>query len=167
MDDFDLSENFTFYELTKTSHKQFQKENRIVSEQEIEKLYELAKLLEFVRLIVGKPVVVHSGRRCKALNDFIGSKDTSQHLKCEAADFSILGMSNIEAFVKIQTAALNSKIRFGQLIHERTKRSYGVADWLHISLGYPYVEKEKIGQVLTMRNGLYELVRTINKDPVA
>lgn len=167
MEDFNLSENFTFYELTKTSHKQFLEENRKVSVQEVEKLTSLAGLLETVRAIVDKPIIVHSGRRCKPLNDFIGSTDRSQHLKCEAADFSILGMNNNEAFAKIQTAALNSKIRFGQLIHERTKRSYGVTDWLHISLGYPFVLKEKSGQVLTMRNGLYEMVRTINRDAVA
>lgn len=165
MDDFKLTEHFSFFELTATVNPTVQKENRTLNNVQMEKLAKVADLLEAVRLIVNLPISVHSGYRCKKLNDLVGSTDKSQHLLCEAADFSVTGMPNTEAFAKIQQAALNGRLQFGQLIHERAKRSYGVSDWLHISLGAPY--REKNGQVLTMRNGLYELVRTISKTSVS
>lgn len=161
MEDRNLTEHFTLYELTKTNFPDLVRENRDVSPAEFDKLIQVAELLEKIRSMLSLPIVVHSGRRCLKLNERLGSSVKSQHIRCEAVDFSVTGMPNTEVFAKIQTAALNGKIKFGQLIHERAKRSYGVADWLHISLGAPFREKEKSGQVLTMRNGVYELVRTI------
>lgn len=55
-------------------------------------LIRTAQGLERIRSLVGKPLRVNSGYRSKAVNDAVGSKDTSQHLKGEAADIVCPGM---------------------------------------------------------------------------
>jgi hypothetical protein len=61
MDDFKLTEHFSFYELTATVNPTVQKENRNLNDVQMEKLAKVADLLESVRLIVGLPIAVHSG----------------------------------------------------------------------------------------------------------
>lgn len=156
-----LSEHFSLYELTRTDHAEFLERNRIVSDQQILKLKFLATLLEQVRTILAAPLSVHSGYRCIDLNRAIGSGDSSQHPKCEAADFSPKGVVLLDAFKTIVKAAKHNEIKFGQLIYEKAGRSYGAAEWIHISLGDPYRAASQCGQVLTMVDGKYELIDTV------
>ena len=83
----------------------------------------LAQLLEQVRKVVGRPITVTSGYRCKALNDAVGSKDTSQHLLGCAADIKALNMTPDELVKRI----INSDIQYDQLIRE-------FDSWVHISV---------------------------------
>ena len=53
-------------------------------------------VLEPVRIHWAKPVVVNSGFRALRVNRAIGSRDSSQHAKGEAADIEIPGISNQE-----------------------------------------------------------------------
>ena len=172
-EDFHLSDSFMFSELTKTSNTAFQIVNRTVTDEQIMKLKFVANLLQQCRLIIGKiynkpsyPIDVHSGYRCPELNgSTIGSSKTSQHMLCEAADWSPVDHDTIDqltlCFNAIRESARKNEIKFGQLIIETAKRDYGVVYWLHISLGYPYRPIEKCGQVLHMINGIYTLVETI------
>jgi len=83
-----LTPNFTLYELTRTDRLDFVEKNREVTEDQIKKLAEMARLLEHIRFILDCPIIVHSAYRCPELNDAIGSSEKSQHLRCEATDFT-------------------------------------------------------------------------------
>lgn len=156
-----LSEHFSLYELTQTSHSELQDENRILDNQQIVKGKMLAGLMEQVRAILTVPILVHSAWRCLKLNRVIGSSDISQHAKFEACDFSAKGMDLAQAFKLLRQAAHEGKIKFGQLIFEKASRSYGTTEWIHISMAEPYRDKERCGQVLTMNDGKYEIIETV------
>jgi uncharacterized protein YcbK (DUF882 family) len=53
----------------------------------------LVQKLELVRQEYGKPMRINSGIRCLEHNRKIGSKDTSSHIKCVAADVGCTDMS--------------------------------------------------------------------------
>ncbi len=50
-------------------------------------------LLEQVRTLLNKPIMINSGFRSKPVNDSVGSKDTSQHRIGCAADIRVPGMT--------------------------------------------------------------------------
>ena len=163
VDDQKLSDNFSLYELTQTSHLEFQEMNRKIDDLQIGKLRNLALLLENVRIFLGVPLVVSSGYRCPALNSAVGSGMTSQHLLCEAADVVPKGMAVDEAFKKLRQCVKDRKLEIGQLIFEKANRGYAT-EWCHISLGAPYRVPEKCGQVLTMIDGNYTLLEQVTQD---
>ena len=165
-DDTQLSPHFSLYDLTKTSHIDLQAENRHVTHEEQQKLVLVAVLLEQCRAILGCGLDIHSGRRYLGLNKRVGGSDRSQHLKCEAADFSPAGPDTEEsittAWQKIATAARQESIAFGQLIVESDSRGReGRAYWVHISLGAPYRVAERCGEVLSMSDGKYTMISQI------
>lgn len=161
--DLQLSEHFTLFELTKTNRSEFQACNRKVSEGQVNKLRNVAVLLELCRSSLDAPIIVHSGYRCPDLNRAVGSSDRSQHLLCEAVDFSVKGLDVEHAFRILRADAHNGRLPFGQLIFEKAARAYGLAEWLHISLGIPYRIASKSGQVLTMNEGKYHLMEVIKQ----
>lgn len=155
-----LTENFTLYELTKTAYSDLQEQNRTLNDEQIIKLQKVAELLEEVRLILGYPLVITSGYRCPELNRKIGSSLRSQHLLCESADFIPHGIVIDEAFRRLRHEGKDQNIHFGQLIWEKMERE-GKKEWIHISVGVPYREKERCGQILTMIDGNYNLIETV------
>ena len=164
--DSQLSPHFTFFALTRTSHSDLQEENRHVTYEEEQKLGQVANLLETCRVILGCDLDVHSGRRYLELNKRVGGSERSQHLKCEAVDFSPAGPDTEEsvtdAWQKLATAARAGKILFGQLIVESDGRGReGRVFWIHISLGVPYRVKERCGEVLSMKDGKYTVIAQI------
>lgn len=161
VDDRKLTEHFSIYELTRTNHADLQAENRILTSLQMEKLASLAKLLEQVRAILGTSITINSGYRCYALNQRVGSHSSSQHLRSEAADFVPQGVDLQTAFSLLRTAADSGKLAFGQLIYEKAERAYGTSEWLHISLGAPYRDASKSGEVLTMKDGAYHLIEQV------
>lgn len=166
MDDFKLTDHFSFFELTKTSNAALQDRNREAALAVKEKLAEVAELLELVRERVGQPIQVHSAFRSAELNAATsGSSSTSQHTKGEAVDFSAQGQQDegsIDSlFQTVQSLFEREQICFGQLIKESAARDYGRAYWLHMSLGAPHREIARCGQVMTMLDGAYTLVKTV------
>ena len=159
-----LTPHISLLEMTRTDHADLQEENRRVTDDEVARLTDTARLVEVCREILGTAIDVHSGKRGAALNARVGGSDKSQHLRCEACDFSPAGPDteqSIEAaFTLLWEAARGGKLRgFGQLIVEnqatgRERRSY----WLHISLGSPHRNPARCGEVLRMVNGNYSLV---------
>ena len=114
-----LSPHFTLAELTYTDHRQF---DNTPTQIEISNLQRLAQFLEIVKATLGgKPVIITSGYRSKAVNDAVGSKDTSHHRLGLAADFRVPGMAP-DAVVR---ALLN--LPFDQVIREFDR-------WTHISI---------------------------------
>jgi len=116
-----LSEHFTLEELTATSHRQF---DNTPNASEMANLVRLAAFLEEVKTALGgKPVMINSGFRSKAVNDSVGSKDTSQHRIGCAADIRVPGMTPNE----VVKAIIASGIGYDQLIRE-------FDSWTHLSV---------------------------------
>jgi zinc D-Ala-D-Ala carboxypeptidase len=116
-----LSPHFTLDELTHTDHREI---DNTPTQDEISNLQQLANFLEEVKTVLGgKPIMISSGFRCKALNDAVGSKDTSQHRTGFAADFRVPGMTPDE----VVRAVIASGIGYDQIIREFDL-------WTHISV---------------------------------
>jgi len=116
-----LTEHFTLEELTITEHREF---DNTPNESEQANLLRLATFLEDVKkLLDNKPVMVNSAFRSKAVNDAVGSKDTSQHRVGCAADLRIPGMTPDQV---VQTI-IKSDLPFDQVIREFDR-------WTHISV---------------------------------
>lgn len=73
----------------------------------------------------GKPIVVTSGYRCPELNRKIGSKNTSQHLKGQAADFVVKGYDLHKVFEYIKNS-----LEYDQLLFETDSKGN---KWIHVS----------------------------------
>lgn len=90
---------------------------------EISNLVRTALLLEQVRALVKKPIIINSAYRSKAVNDAVGSKDTSQHRIGCAADIRVPGMTPKQ----VVEAIMKSDIPYDQVIRE-------FDSWTHISV---------------------------------
>lgn len=110
-----LTEHFTFKELTRTDIAELKNKNRKMAESLKGKIIRLAEWAETLRAVIKVPMIITSGYRCGKLNERIGGSPTSQHTKAEAIDFIPSGLWVREAFVRIK----NSNVAFGQLILER------------------------------------------------
>ena len=116
-----LSPHFTLDELTITDHREL--ENK-PNETELANLKRLAEFLETVKTVLGgKPIMVNSAFRSKAVNDAVGSKDTSQHRIGCAADIRVPGITPDE----VVKAIIASGIGYDQVIREFDR-------WTHISI---------------------------------
>ena len=124
-----LSPNFTLEELTVSEVAARNGFDNTPNEAEIENLKRLAQLLEQVRKVVGRPVLVNSAYRSKQVNDAVGSRDTSQHRLGCAADIRVSGMTPDQ----VCRAIIESDIQFDQLIREFWDKEKG-GGWTHISI---------------------------------
>ena len=116
-----LSAHFSLEELTITDHREYSNEP---NETERTNLVRLAIFLEQVKdLLDGKPIMVNSAFRSKAVNDAVGSKDSSQHRVGCAADLRVPGMTPDE----VVKAVIASDLPFDQVIREFDR-------WTHISV---------------------------------
>lgn len=116
-----LSKHFTLDELTHTDHRTL---DNTPNDEERANLVRLAEFLELVKVALGnKPVMVNSAFRSKAVNDAVGSKDTSQHRLGCAADIRVPGMTP-DAVVR---AIISSGLSYDQIIREFDA-------WTHISI---------------------------------
>jgi len=116
-----LTEHFTLEELTHTDHRELE---NIPNEIELANLKRLAEFLERVKTVLGgKPIMVNSAFRSKAVNDAVGSKDTSQHRVGCAADLRVPSMTPDE----VVKAIIASGIGYDQVIREFDR-------WTHISI---------------------------------
>ena len=116
-----LSPHFTLDELTITDHRELE---NTPNETELANLKRLAEFLETVKTVLGgKPIMVNSAFRSKAVNDAVGSKDTSQHRIGCAADIRVPGLTPDE----VVKAIIASGIGYDQIIREFDR-------WTHISI---------------------------------
>ena len=114
-----MTPHFTLAELTHTDHRSL---NNTPNAGELANLQRLAEFLEVVKTTLGgKPVMISSAFRSKAVNDAVGSKDTSQHRQGLAADFRVPGMAP-DAVVRALLA-----LPYDQIIREYDA-------WTHISI---------------------------------
>ena len=116
-----MTPHFSLAELTATSHRQF---DNTPNKTELANLQKLAEFLEQVKtLLDGKPIMINSAFRSKAVNDSVGSKDTSQHRLGYAADIRVPGMTPDQ----VVRALIASDLPFDQVIREFDA-------WTHVSI---------------------------------
>jgi hypothetical protein len=119
-----LSENFTYDELTRSETAARHGFDNTPNEGEVDNLKRLAALLEEVKKAVGgKAVMINSGFRSKQTNDAVGSKDSSQHRLGCAADIRVPGMTPRQ----VVEACIEAQVPFDQIILE-------FDSWTHISV---------------------------------
>ena len=116
-----MTPHFTLAELTHTDHRSL---DNTPNAAELANLKRLAEFLEVVKTTLGgKAVMISSAFRSKAVNDAVGSRDTSQHRLGLAADFRVPGMAP-DAVVR---AIIAAKLPYDQIIREYDA-------WTHISI---------------------------------
>ena len=116
-----MTPHFTLAELTRTDHRTL---DNTPDADALANLQRLAEFLERVREVLGgKPVMVNSAFRSKAVNDAVGSRESSQHRVGCAADIRVPGMAP-DAVVR---AVIASKLAYDQVIRE-------FDSWTHLSI---------------------------------
>ena len=125
-----LTNHFSLQELTNSATAKRLKIDNTPSDLIIKELQEVANMLEKIRIVYGKPIIVTSGYRCTKLNNAVGGSKTSQHVKGQAADIrtiSDLPEDNKKLFDLIVEMGKQNQIKWGQLIDEYNY------NWIHIS----------------------------------
>jgi hypothetical protein len=116
-----MTEHFTLEELTHTDHRTL---DNTPNETELANIQRLAEFLEAVKTVLGgKPIMVNSAFRSKAVNDAVGSKDTSQHRVGCAADIRVPNMTPDQ----VVRAIIASELPYDQEIREFDR-------WTHVSI---------------------------------
>jgi len=132
-----MTPHFTLAELTRTDHRTLDNTPDAAA---LANLQKLAVFLETVKTALGgKPIMINSAYRSKAVNDAVGSKDTSQHRKGCAADFRVPGMTPDEVI----RAIIKAKLPFDQVIREFNS-------WTHISIA----DKPRGSKLIIDRQGV-------------
>lgn len=129
-----LSEHFTFEELTHTDHRELDntpttQEKCIIDGKEVlvdavANLPRLAAFLEQLKIVLGgKPIMVNSGFRSEAVNNSVGSSNKSDHRRGCAADIRVPGMTPDE----VTRAIIASDLGYAQVIREFDR-------WTHVAI---------------------------------
>jgi zinc D-Ala-D-Ala carboxypeptidase len=118
-----LSKNFNLSEFVRTSTGI----DNIPTPEAVQNLELLVQnILQPLRDAVGKPIRITSGYRSPAVNASVkGSSTTSQHMKGQAADFQIDGMTNQQIIDLVRKL----KLPYDQIIDEQLKGK----KWIHVS----------------------------------
>lgn len=127
-----LTKNFTLDELTYSDTAKKLNIDNIPTQDEYECLkYLCENLLQPLRDMLCKPIIINSGYRGPKLNKAVNGASTSQHCKGQAADIEIKGMSNYELACLIRDNFL-----FDQLILEYANNLDNDINsgWVHVSL---------------------------------
>ena len=116
-----LTTNFTLDELTHTDHREF---DNTPNDAELANLVRLAEFLEQIKTVLGgKPIMVNSAFRSKAVNDAVGSSDRSQHRHGTACDFRVPSMTPDQ----VVRAIIDAGLPYDQVIREFDR-------WVHVSI---------------------------------
>ena len=118
-----LSPHFSLEELTHSDTATRLGIDHTPTVEVIDNLTYLAGELEYVRDILGHPMLISSGFRSYALNDHLGSKRTSSHTKGLAVDFICPSFGNPHSVV---SAIVMANINYDQVILEYDR-------WVHLS----------------------------------
>lgn len=105
------------------------------------------KVLEPVRENYGKPVMISSGYRSEELNRALMGSRSSQHIRGQAADFEIPGLSNLTI-----CRWMERRLNYDQLILEFYTPGDPASGWVHVSYREPYRNMELTARRV-VRNG--------------
>ena len=117
-----LTEHFALAEFTDSQIATRRRLDNTPAPRIIENLKRVAEVLEQVRDLAKRPIVVSSGYRSPALNVAVGGAAKSAHVNGLAADINAIGLSAHDLAQMIAA----SPILFDQLIYEGT--------WVHVGL---------------------------------
>jgi hypothetical protein len=135
-----LTPHFTLEELTHTDHRTL---DNTPNEAELANLQRLAEFLEKVKHeLYDRPIIVNSAFRSKAVNDAVGSRDTSQHRTGCAADIRVPGMTPDEVVKAIIAANLG---------HDQVIREFD--RWTHVSIPNNTTDKPRLQALIIDKQG--------------
>jgi len=125
-----LSSNFHLSEMTKSQTASRLGISNQPSEEHLQNMIALCEnVLEKIKDVWQKPVMVSSGYRSPALNKAVGGSATSQHCNGQAADIEIYDVDNC-----VLAQWISETLEFDQLILEFHDHEKGPNDgWVHIS----------------------------------
>lgn len=124
-----MGKYFTINELTKSSTASRLHINNTPSQEVKDNLNKLIdNVLDPLRGLYGKPIIVNSGYRCPKLNKAVGGARNSQHLIGQASDIRTVTNTK-ESNKQLFDIIRNSKLPFDQLINEYD------FNWVHVSYG--------------------------------
>ncbi|WP_025898416.1 D-Ala-D-Ala carboxypeptidase family metallohydrolase [Sneathiella glossodoripedis] len=142
-----LSPHFSLAELCRSKTADLCNIQNRPEEIQIRALALLAKhILEPVRSAFRIPFTPTSAYRSSALNRMLGSSDHSQHVKGEAADIKLAGVSTFDL-----ARWIRDNLVFDQLILECVTPGREQSGWVHCS----FSAKQARGDVLTYARGEY------------
>jgi hypothetical protein len=127
-----LTPNFSLEELTHSETAERLGLDNTPSEDVKANLTRLARLLEEIRRVLGRPIMVNSAYRSQEVNKAIGSKPTSQHCIGCAADIKVPGLTPDNIVKEI----LKTNLEYDQLIRE-------FDSWVHISIPNKFADKPR------------------------
>jgi zinc D-Ala-D-Ala carboxypeptidase len=127
-----LTPNFSLEELTHSETAKRLGLDNTPSENVKANLTRLARLLEDIRRVLGRPIMVNSAYRSQEVNKAIGSKPTSQHCIGCAADIRVPGLTPDNIVKEI----LKTNLEYDQLIRE-------FDSWVHISIPNKFADKPR------------------------
>lgn len=126
-----LSPHFSILEATESQTASRLDISNIPSAATLNVMRKTAVSMELVRATLGNPIHISSWYRSLELNRVLRSKDTSQHVKGEAVDFTCPKFGSPLDIVRYLVER-KDKIRFDQIILEHT--------WVHIAFqSNPYI----------------------------
>lgn len=143
-----LSPHFTLGEMTR-SMVALRRDIANVPDEDVRRSLEhlAVHILEPVRLHFDIPFSPSSVYRSIDLNRAVGSKDSSQHILGEAADFELPGISNHQLAVWIR-----GHLEYDQLILEFYSEKNPYSGWVHCS----FCAGDNRGQSLTYDGSAYK-----------
>ena len=122
-----MGKYFTINELTKSSTAQRLHIDNTPSQNVKDNLTKLIdNILDPLRELYGKPIIVNSGYRCPKLNKAVGGARNSQHLIGQASDIRTVSNTK-ESNKQLFNFIKDSKLPFDQLINEYD------FNWVHVS----------------------------------
>lgn len=122
-----MGKYFTINELTKSSTAQRLHIDNTPSQNVKDNLTKLIdNILDPLRELYGKPIIVNSGYRCPKLNKAVGGARNSQHLIGQASDIRTVSNTK-ESNKQLFNLIKDSKLPFDQLINEYD------FNWVHVS----------------------------------
>lgn len=138
-----LSEHFTLAELVRSTTADRLGLDNTPTADALQQLQRTAQMLERVRTYLGgKPVLINSGYRNRAVNAAVGGVTTSDHAKGMAADIRVPSYGSAYEVAKALASHL-AELGIGQVIYESVNGS----QWVHVSTRVP---ERAVNRVITV-----------------
>lgn len=129
MQDFKITKNFWYHEVTHSDNAIMMGiSNDVETPEQMANVWNLAvNLLQPLRELLGRPVIVNSWFRNKVVNEEAGGVPDSDHMDGGCADIEVPGMSNRKLYETIK-----ENFKFDQLILEYHDDCEPNSGWVHV-----------------------------------
>ena len=138
-----LTEHFTLEEMIFSDYASRHGLDNSPTEGTLDNLVRLCELLEQVRTLIGKPIIVTSGYRSFLVNKGTGGQELSQHRWGCAADIKVHGVTPREVCEKV----IASDIEYDQIILEWNS-------WTHISVPTDKLTTPRLSKLIIDQEGV-------------